>query len=53
MIWQQHAASPRPESRGGLSYLELWLENIDASEDAGGFVEGEHRCASPRALTQP
>ena len=44
-IWQQHAATPRPDSRGGLSYLQLWLENIDASEEAGDFVDGEHRYA--------
>lgn len=40
-VWQLYAASPRPEAREGLSYVQLWLENIDTAEE--GVEEGDLR----------
>ncbi|KAL1525744.1 hypothetical protein AB1Y20_020588 [Prymnesium parvum] len=51
-MWQQHALVSRPEVRGGLGYLQLWLENIDAADDAGGLVDGERRYVTVEPLVE-
>ena len=32
LLWSNYGFKQRPEPRGGVSYLELWVENIDSSD---------------------